>query len=229
MHMEAFPGWFLKSAYMFYAFGALLVLVPLYQLVRGRANISEALYMVVMAAWPIGLAAKATETGPEIFRYWLADIGFPLAIGWALWDVYWRLTRSRRNDYRPDFGGGYVGSIRKEMYMLSGRSYALVIGLVLSMLYEFILGGMAAKVNEGLPPGQRSVVGEFDWLDVLMYICGLLCGLGLLLGRRWRVLRLVGLAAQMDAAQEAVGRRTSARLRTDAQRDRRKTKRKKNT
>ena len=84
---EKSPAWFQALGYLFLAVCILLVVYSLYRAYRYRRFRYDALYHAVGLLWGVGLACKVAGFGPDLLRFWLADVGFPLLIGWTLWEV----------------------------------------------------------------------------------------------------------------------------------------------
>jgi hypothetical protein len=123
-----------------------------------------------------GLLMKVSGFGPEFFRYWLADIGFPLAIALLV--------------LRP-FMRGYLGdapfnTYKEELiYKIAETKFALKFVLVTfgaAVCYEIVAGIIVRDLRESGRITGPSLIGGFDPIDVLMYALG--AGLGTLC---WRI------------------------------------------
>lgn len=130
-----------------------------------------AVYLVILL-YPIGVACKGIEWGPQFMRYHLADVGFPVMIGWA-WTTFkrsrwsWPVGRNE-NETR------YVQSINWIIAMRMYCSFALV----LSYGYELLEGVLHAYVApQFIRTHTHYPLGGFDWADMACYTLGTIAAL----------------------------------------------------
>jgi hypothetical protein len=119
------------------------------------------LTMVLLALYPMGVGFKASVTGPEFLRWHLSDIGFPVFVGFVLYQHF----RSGFEKDNPDIGKDMLADTAQR---LRHRKALLVIGLVVSYTYETFTG-MLYRLK---PNMKAELVGKFDWWDIVNYTFG---------------------------------------------------------
>lgn len=213
------PAWFDESGYVILVVCGLVVAHELYRAVRYRFARHDGLFTAIGLLWGVGLGCKVAGIGPDVLRYWLADIGFPLALSWILWE----LVSRRRYDAARKAADTEVQALAVFRRKIVGRRHALIAAVLLSYCYELVSGMLAKVVNDSLPPGSaKVVVGEFDWLDIAAYTLGGVIGLLII----WRWLTFADSFAEGAATydrQQVVWRDTQAvEARMNVERERRK-------
>jgi hypothetical protein len=148
----------------------------------------QALYMMVVALYPLGNGFKFAIWGPEFFRFHLTDIGFPAWLGFVLFlhgTIHDRLADKSTSDV----------TIEETISLLRYRRKLLIAGLVMSYAYEIITGVMY-WVRSDLP---AKYVGSFDLVDMVMYTLGAALGFAVL--AYWLRKALV-VKASLDAMEQ---------------------------
>lgn len=121
----------------------------------------EAPFLIAMI-YPIGVGFKIVQVGPEFVRFYVADIGFPVFFGLAYGEyIAYQATRDKA-------GQPVLDRYSKSRITHRAKTRAMVIALAISYGYE-ILTGYIYRSN---PDVSVSLVGNFDWVDMLMYTLG---------------------------------------------------------
>lgn len=106
----------------------------------------------------IGVLCKVLVIGPEFLRWYIADIGFPIAVGWCLAEISSVLSHRK------------VAAMSRREYtdwVLFNRQFMVVYAGILSIGYEFLTGFLYARSDL-----EVSRVGNTDPIDMLMYVVG---------------------------------------------------------
>ena len=152
---------------IFMVIGVVLFVRRVYEAIRAFPGVRMDTYLdMISLLYMIGLGCKFAAIGPEFFRYHLTDIGFPVAIGLLLFSLY-----ERGLVYNDYFRG--LDQFHKALMIMRHKRTFVLIALGLSYAYEIGVELMYQS-RPGVTP---SMVGRFDWQDMLMYTLG--AGLGL--------------------------------------------------
>jgi hypothetical protein len=104
----------------------------------------------------------------------------------------------------------------------SQSSWALVPGVLIAVVYEIVIGIIVAA---GKRRHIKVPLGGFEWTDIACYVGGGLIALALLAFWRWKLLRDLPGAIQRDARRTQVNAQVTTAKRQDAERRRRRPKR----
>lgn len=166
------------------AIGAAFLLPNMVRVFRSRFGARlNALYMMGVSLYPLGVGCKFAILGPEFLRFHLSDIGFPLAIGFVI-----LLFRTNGLKSEPSYEHALV--------VVRYRRTSLLIALTLSYLFEISLGALYTTHRDV----KVQMTGNFDPLDMVMYTVG--AGFGLVLLEFWRR-KIVAEKTVHDAAVKA--------------------------
>jgi hypothetical protein len=219
---EGLPAWFDESGYVILVVCSLVMAHEAYRALRYRRERYDGWFTVVGLLWGIGLGCKVAGIGPDVLRFWLADMGFPLLVSWALWEV----VRGRRYKEVRRTATTEAQALAMFRRKIVSRQHTLIVAVLLSYCYELVSGLMAKMVNDAQPPGSNKVpVGEFDWFDMAAYTLGGLIGWWILV--RWIKFVDGFTAAAADQDRQKVKWRdpVATQVRHDAELERRKRKR----
>lgn len=165
------------------------------------------LYDALGGLYMVGTSCKVVGIGPELFRFWLGDSGFPVAIAALL---TYGIERRQRQDPRHSQTERLEQLIRNT----SNHMRLLVGCIVMSYAYEVVSGTLVRLVKRD-HPNAKLLMGGFDWGDIAAYTIGGCLGLILLsLHARW-LRNFTDWAQERDAAvvaqaKEAVRQRRRA-------------------
>lgn len=168
-----------------------------------------------VAMYGIGLICKVLMIGPEFLRWYVADIGFPAAVGLFLSLGSEVLNRNK------------VAAMSERDHtdwVLFNRQFMLIYAGILSIGYEFVTGFLYARSDL-----EVSSVGSTDPIDILMYVTGVATALWFV-RREKRIIqeqRLEEDAQIAKAAEKVKQARHEARKQTQRTRSRATSKRKK--
>lgn len=190
---------------------ALFSALSMFILRSDKINFYERSLFLLATSYPIGVACKVLTLGPEFFRYYLADLGFPIAVSVFLL-IPLELGLSQRNF--QFINGSH--RIRIEM-LFSARRFALAIALLLSYSYELTIG-VLYNLN---PDVQGQVIGNFDWLDMLMYTIGAALALFCLTRRHANMLPVITQYEQDLEAFQKAKRKTAKKATRPAAKEKR--------
>ncbi len=213
--MQMGTGYWLVAGYVLLAFGSGMFLWNGYKAIAspfGRRI--DRLTMVLLALYPMGVGFKASVTGPEFLRWHLSDIGFPVFVGFVLYQHF----RSGFEKNNPDLGKDVLADTAQA---LRHRKALLVIGLLISYAYETFTG-MLYRLR---PDMKAELVGKFDWWDIVNYTLGAALCYGLLVIWQIAVSRVREQRAAEEAATAAERREQQRGQRQQPKRQRRKGKR----
>jgi|GEM_PF-5265477 len=141
-----------------------------YEAVRDFPGIRMYTYLdMISLLYMIGLGCKFAAIGPEFFRYHLTDIGFPVAIGLLLFSLY-----ERGLIYSEHF----VALDGPNQVLLLTRLKRTFILIALGLSYAYEIG--VELMYRARPEATPSLVGRFDWQDMIMYTIGAGLGLGII-------------------------------------------------
>ena len=170
--MQAGTGYMLWAGYAMVAAGMGIAFANVYQAIKKRKTLHVVRHglMVVTSFYPLGVGCKMALWGPEFFRFYLADIGFPLFVGYALyeWSVQRRDTPVQTKSSHP---------LEEWVTYCRLRRSTLVAGFVISLLFEAAWGVLMWQHPEAL---ELELAGGFDLWDVASYIIGTALGLCML-------------------------------------------------
>jgi hypothetical protein len=160
--MEMGTGYWLVAGYVMLAVGSVMFLLNGYRAVvslLGRRI--DHLTMVLLSLYPMGVGFKAAVIGPEFLRFHLSDIGFSVFVGFVLYSHF----RSGFEKNNPNFGRDGLADTAQA---LRHRKVTLVIGLIVSYVYESLTGLLYSL----RPDMEVKLVGKFDWWDIVDYTLG---------------------------------------------------------
>jgi hypothetical protein len=202
-----YPYWLVLPAR---GFAALALAVELWQVVQvARYQPPWRLSHIRWALWvlyPLGIALKVGEVGPDWVRWYLADVGFPVVVGWAIAELIMLAhdtTPAKRLSER----------LRQHVRLLKVQLVGLAVALLLAVLYELVIGHAAEAVRRTYPD-THVYAGGFDWIDIACYVLGSVTAGGVFW--YWRA-RVKAIIPEVLATEKVEATRATA----DAVRDRR--------
>lgn len=151
----------------------------------------DMVFSTLAMMYVVGCGLKFGVIGPRIVRFHLSDFGFPLMVSEPLAAI---AIRSYRRAMPRD-----PWEIEAPRVVIL-QQLAVGMGLVVSYLYEVLTGRLYAMSGERT----ATIVGKFDWHDILTYTIGAICGLIVLeLRRRATKARAAEIVEQKRQAAEA--------------------------
>lgn len=204
------PTWMQYLGYAIFAFLAVYALVSVWRLVTGRIRgFYPAALQLVRMAYPLGFACKVTIIGPEFVRWHLTDLGFTAAVGYMLY-----LKFEDRTPWSPS---DKVSQLRfVTLSNLRMRTTMLAVAWVLSVLYELF----TMWVYSRKPGAKPFLIGNFDWMDVLMYTVGALVSLVLVHFWRRDIIAALDVMETKEAEDAEQVKRDARALRAEQRRER---------
>ncbi len=120
---------------------------------------SQAIRLIALL-YALGATAKFGHIGPELLRFYVADIGFPVFIGL----IFIKMILGSANERLT------VKAVTETMELRKKSIYVFAGAFVICVGYEVSAGFL---VSEFTKRGLVSYgVGAFDWFDVLAYAVG---------------------------------------------------------
>lgn len=170
--------------------------------------------------YPIGVGLKLLPLGPDFLRFHLSDIGAPLAIAEIIMILLAWVTKQEWRYTRAD------AWYQSRLWYARMHIRAVAVGWAVVCIYEV---GVGLLYDIRAPGVKAVIIGKFDWVDIVMYTLGALCGLYLLRSYA-SFLRnhVIPAAASYERAKDEGASQEAARVRRDAQRRRSEGRRRQN-
>lgn len=172
--MSVLPAWAPFAAMIFAIFVAVVIIWMTIQTIQHfrRSHVALAIdniIVLVAYCYGLGVSLKLASIGPEFARYYLADIGFPVMLV---------LFMSVLSSYVRRYDDKSTEDLRIRSARLHdvARLWLVPVAFTVSLGYELFSGLVHARADGPVP-----YIGNFDWLDVVMYAIGSLVLAGLLL------------------------------------------------
>lgn len=161
--------------YAIMALATFFVASAIWSVIKHRTEYSalKAALACVAALYPLGLGAKVAGFGSEFLRWHVADIGFPVIIGYG---VLLHLATNRH---------GYTWRIAQKL---------MVVALMMCYAYEVAAGQLVTRFAQ-----HNQLIGSFDWVDIAAYTIGALAAIACM--ERLHVLDIRQQVRQVIAAQ----------------------------
>lgn len=131
------------------------------QLRKGHYSLAiEQSIELLALLYPIGVVLKLSGWGLDFGRYYLADIGFPVAL------VAMAAIFIKRRQWYEDHS---TEQKRAQSYMnyAKNRLKLVPVALGISVAYEMFAGYVNRTTTVPVP-----YIGDFDWIDIAMYVLG---------------------------------------------------------
>lgn len=172
--MSGIPEWMSVAATIaapVIGLGFLWMLTKVFLRFRKRhyAEVIEQSITLLTWIYAIGVILKMSGLGPEFGRYYLADIGFPVVLIYVA-----SLFLESRLKYEDRSTEDKL--LRSDMQYAKNRLKLVPVALGIAICYELLAGYINRSAEAPVP-----YIGDFDWIDVLMYIVGSAATAGLLL------------------------------------------------
>lgn len=154
-------GWLFLTGGILVSLHALWVIVTKSR--KSKVHAYRAVIRLIECTYSIGLGAKFLIIGPAFIRWHLTDFGFTVAIGALLYH-----SAAHGAKLRSEYENEHYRFAVKLEYTL--RRATLVFALLLSYGYEVLVWFFYRQH----PTKKVQYVGNFDWIDILMYSLGAL-------------------------------------------------------
>lgn len=142
---------------------------------------SDKALRIVALLYGIGVSAKFAELGPEFLRWYVGDIGFPVAFMMLLTSIAAKNHDELvANKYSSD-----LECWQSARHLANVRIVTTIVMFGVSVAYEVFAGFIVARIESA--GVQNPGIGSFDWLDVVMYAFGSLVAVVILLLQRKRI------------------------------------------
>lgn len=181
--------------------GVLSFIRNLLRLIAGDKRSTTGLELLI-SFYMIGVLCKALVIGPEFVRWYLGDIGFPVALGYVF-SSFGKPTARERESIRT------VWDMAR--WRLLHCKIMIIVAWLMSIGYE-----VAVSVLFHYAEVTPSMVGGFDWVDVAMYTVGMLAALWFIRRERDELELLETIEQELIAQAQAEAKKAARAARKTA-------------
>lgn len=166
----------------------------LLRLINGDKRSTTGLEMLT-SFYMIGVVCKALVLGPEFVRWYLGDIGFPVALGYVL-STFGKPTVRERESIKTGWDMARWRLLHCKSMIISAWMMSIGYEVAVSVLYHYA-------------NATPSLVGGFDPVDVAMYTIGMLAAMWFIRRERVELNRLETVERERIAQAQAEAKKAA--------------------